>query len=124
MEGWRKTTVNVSDLSQSLDRDFYLGHSEWEGAMLKTENNVRFHRIMSVGPTIRTFELVRRIFMEFCQNVMLLVVTQPAQILTILIAFDEVQETRKACLLTKITVRSEVFMEVNIKNYILGYNSH
>jgi hypothetical protein len=53
---------------------------------------------------------------------MLLVVTQPAQMLIILIAFDEVQETFKACLLTKILVRSEVLMEVNMKNYILGYN--
>ena len=122
VEGWRKTTVNVSDLSQSLDRYFYSGPPKWGGAVLKTNSNFRFHGIMSVGPTIRTFELVRRIFMEFCQNVMLLVVTQLAQMLTILIAFDEVQETRKACLLTKILVRSEVFMEVNMKNDILGYN--
>lgn len=122
MEGWRKTTVNVSDLSQSLDRDFYSGRPEWEGAVLKTDSSIRFHGIMSVGPTIRTFELLRRIFMEFCQNVMLLVVTQPAQMSAILIAFDEVQETRKACLLTKILIRSEVFMEVNMKNYILVYN--
>jgi len=60
--------------------------------------------------------------MEFYPNVMLLAVTQPAQMLIILIAFDEVQETCKACLLTKILVRSEVLMKVNMKNYILGYN--
>lgn len=122
MEGWRKITVNVCEVSQSLDRDFYSGPPEWEGTVLKRDRNFRFHGIMSVGPTIRTFELVRRIFMEFYQNVMLLVVTQPAQMLIILIAFDEVQETFKACLLTKILVRSEVLMEVNMKNYILGYN--
>ena len=112
----------VSDFSQSLDRDFYSGPPEWEGAVLKPDSNVRFHGIMSVGPTIRTFELVRRIFMEFCQNVTLLVVTQPAQMLIILIAFDEVQETCKARLLRKILVRSEIFMEVYMKNVILGYN--
>jgi len=77
---------------------------------------------MSVGPTIRTFEPARRIFMEFCQNVMLLVVTQPARMLVILIAFNEVRGTRKARLMTKLLVRSEVFMEVNMKNYILRYN--
>ena len=122
VEGWRKTTVNVCDVSQSLDRDFYSGPPEGEGTVLKRDRNVRFHGIMSVGATIRTFELVTRIFMEFYQNVMLLVVTQPAQMLIVLIAFDEVQETCKACLLTKILVISEVLMEVNMKNYILGYN--
>jgi hypothetical protein len=123
LEGWRKTTLNVSEVSQSLDRDFYSGPPEWEGAVLQPDRNVRFHGIMSVGPTIRTFELVWWIFMEFYKNVRLLVVAQPVQILMILIAFDEVQETRKECLLTKIFVRSEVFMEVKMKNYILGYNT-
>jgi len=33
LEGWRKTTVNVSEASQSLDSDFYSGPPEWEGAM-------------------------------------------------------------------------------------------
>jgi hypothetical protein len=122
MEGWGKTTVNVSEVSQSLDRDLYSGSPECKGAVLQPDRDFRFHGIMSVGPTIRTFELVRRIFMEFYQNVMLLVLTHPAQMLIIIIASDEVQETRKACLLTKILVRSVVFMGVNMKNYILGYN--
>jgi hypothetical protein len=60
--------------------------------------------------------------MEFYQNVMLLVVTQPEQMLIILIAFYEVQETLKACLLAKMLVRYEVLMEVNMNNYVLGYN--
>lgn len=43
---------------------------------VRPDHNVGFHGIMSVGVTVRTFELVRRIFMEFYQNLMLLVVVQ------------------------------------------------
>jgi len=118
VEEWRKTTVNVSEVSQPLDRDFYSVPHEWEGAVLQPDGNVRFHGTLSVGPTIRTFELIWRIFVEFYQNVRLLVVAQPVQVLIVLIAFDEVQETRKECLLTKIFVRSEVFMEVKMKKII------